>query len=239
MNAADSISAFSLKRSTGHAKAARRPVSSAYGTQVIAHSAPLHRGGEPEQQCEHGKENVIIRDWAAETHVRDAARCGGSHQANSGADIVPVAAKDADQLGRGDGGHGEIMAAQPEGGGTDQNREDEADGDSKWHPRDRRPTEMGKYREGRIRAGAEEDGMSDRNLAGVTANEVPCRGGDGCQQHQRADPLVEYVGDEQGPDDDRGGQQPCCGDPQFHAVPSNPCGRTHSTARNSAYTTAS
>ena len=44
-----------------------------------------------------------------------------------------------------------------------------------------------------IGAEAEEHGVADRDLTGIAADDVPGRGADGGQQHQRAQPLVDRI----------------------------------------------
>src|SRR6476469_5711069 len=91
----------------------------------------------------------------------------------------------------------------------------------------------------RIGAAPEEHDMSNRDLAGIAADDVPRRRGDRVEQHQRSETLLEGCREQQGISDDkrqyhRGPQQA-----PHHILPMRPCGRNQRKPRNSEYTTMS
>ena len=104
----------------------------------------------------------------------------------------PVDDEHAHQLGDGDGRHAEVVAGEPQRRHADH-RGDAARDQQHAERRagDRRPAEMGIDHDRGIGAGAEEHRMADRDLAGIAADDVPGRGADRRQQHQRAEPLVD------------------------------------------------
>ena len=69
--------------------------------------------------------------------------------------------------------------------------------------------------------------MTDRDLAGIAADQVPGGGGDCRQQHQRRDALQERV-TQQERDGRQNHQQRGAGCGLLHARPNRPCGRTQS-----------
>src|ERR1043166_5108673 len=177
------------------AEAPRRPLAGADGAPIVTHSAALQVPGEHQQAGEHDEEQIIIGNGTAEREVEPGARHRWSHQAGRRAHEVPVADGDADQVGDRDGGHGEIMAVQAERGQPDDDRNAEADHDRERHAGDRGKSEMGEREQRQIGADAEEHRMADRDLPGVTAQDVPRRGADRRDQHVGAHAAVEIVGD--------------------------------------------
>ena len=127
------------------------------------------------------------------------------------------------------------MPGQPQRRHADHRRDQHGDEGADRGAGDGRQAEVGVDGDGRIGARAEEDGMADRHLAGIAADQVPRRGADGGQQHERAEPLV----DRQARRQQRIGQGERADDAgkeiaPHHALPIRPCGRVHSTSTNSA-----
>ena len=88
----------------------------------------------------------------------------------------------------------------------------------------------------RIGAEAEEHAVADRDLPGIAADDVPGGGGNRRQQQGHADVEIKRLG-KQRTDKAAGTLQdrriPAHGLCLFHALPINPCGRSHSSATNS------
>src|SRR6185312_13989025 len=219
-----------------HAEAARRALAGANGAQVISQPAHLHVPGDEQQQHQHAEEDVVVGHGAAEGEVPPVHRHRRALEADGGAEQVGIADDDADELGDRDRRHAEIMALQPEGRRADHQREHEAHGDAERHADERRQLPLLKDEQRQIGAGAEEHGVRDRDLAGIAADDVPCRGADRREQDQGAHVLQEGgaagAGDEPGiKQRHRAEREP---EPAHHAVPKRPCGRSHSNATKRA-----
>src|SRR5260221_13705798 len=217
-----------------HAEAARGALAGADGTPVIAHAPALEEPGEAEDDGEHGEEDIVIGNGAAEGEVEYRAGYGGPHHADRGAEEIPVADDDADELRHRDRRHREIMALQAEGRHADDDSDENADDHAERHAEDRRQLPLGIKQQRRIGAGAEEDGMADRDLPGIAADDVPCRGGDRSEQQVGAHALIEGAGEDPGIEQQRRRDDDPGPSHSPAAFPISPCGRTHRIRTKSA-----
>ena len=85
-----------------------------------------------------------------------------------------------------------------------------------------------------IGAAAEEHDMADRDLAGIAADDVPGRGRDRIEQHQRAEPLLERRREQQRIGDHQRQRHRWPEQAAHHDLPIRPCGRNQRKETNSA-----
>src|SRR5438309_4312291 len=218
-----------------HAEAARRALARADGAPIVTHAAALQMPGEQQQAGEHDEEQIIIGNRAAEREIEPGARHSGPHQAGRGADEIPVADGDADQLGDRDGGHGKIMAVQAEGRQPDHDRHAEADHDGERHAGNRREPQMREREQRQVCPDSEKHRVADRDLAGIAAEDVPGGGADRREQHVGAHAAVEIVRDQPRIEDEQSRDEDAEPD-HAPALPNRPSGRTHRMATNRPYT---
>src|ERR1700761_5708102 len=92
------------------------------GAKIKAEAAALDDRGGRQQHGEHAKEDIIVRQLAAERQVPPASSGRRALQTDGRADQTPGAGEDSDQLGHRERRHAEIMSGQPEGRQTDCER---------------------------------------------------------------------------------------------------------------------
>src|SRR5260221_1111063 len=217
-----------------HAEAPRRALAGADGAQIISQAAALHVPRDQQQHREHAEEDIVVGHGAAEGEVPPMLRYRRALQADGGAEEIPVADDNADELGHRDRRHAEIMALQAEGRQSHDQRQEEAHADAERHAQERRQAPLLIKQQRQIGAGAVEHGMADRDLPGIAAEDVPGGRADRCEQHQRAHVLQEgsavAAGDEPGKKQQRRREREPA--PAHHAVPNNPSGRSPNRATN-------
>jgi hypothetical protein len=188
------------------------------------------------QKCQHDQEEIVVRQLAAEREIPPAARDRGTLQADRGANEIPGAGENPDQLGDRDGGHAEIMSGQPESRHADHNRKPDRERDRDRDGGHRRPTPLRVEQQRRVGAEPEEHAVADGNLPGIAADDVPRRCRDRGQQERHADIAIERPGQHQRIDEQRcreHNNDQARGQNFGHAFPINPCGRNQSSATNS------
>src|SRR5579862_131179 len=218
-----------------HAEAPRRAFAGLDGAQIEAEAAAFERGSDGEQHAEHGKKDVVVWQLAAERQVPPAAAGRRALQADRRADEGPGAGEDADQFGYRNGRHAEIMPGEPERRHADHDSECDGEHDAGRDAGERRPAPQVVEQQRRVGAEPEEHAVADRDLSGITANDVPGRRGDRREQEGHADIAIERSCERK-----RIKQQPRRQNDQaesrreniLHALPISPCGRNHSKATN-------
>ena len=180
-----------------HAERARGALARLDGAQIVAEARALDRPGDEQQDHEHAEEDVVVRKLAAERQVVPAASDRRALQADRGADEIPGADHEADQLGDRDGRHAEIVALQAEGRHADDDREHEAHHDADRHADQRRQLPLVIDQQRQIGADAEEHAVADRDLPRIAADDVPGRGRDRGEQQRDADVEIEGVGEDE------------------------------------------
>src|SRR6202140_994450 len=223
----------------GRAERTRRAFGIPDGTEIESHPAVGHPPGDAERDAKHRQEQVVVRQRRNEREIEHVARHAGATEANASPQIAGIGDDQPAEFGNRDRRHAEIMAGQPQRRDADNGRYRDADDDAGGNSDQRRQSEMGVGAHRRIGAAAEEHHMPDRHLAGIAADDVPGRGRNGIEQHQRAEPLLEWrrepqrIGDHQR-QHHRGPQQA-----PHHVLPIRPCGRNQRKPRNKEYTTMS
>ena len=203
-----------------HAERARGAFARLDGAQVVAKARALDRPGDEQQDPSVDEKDVVVRDLAAEREVVPAAPDRRALQADRRADEIPGADHEADQFGDRDGRHAEVMALQAERRHADHDREHERHHDADRHADDRRQLPVMIDQQRQIGADAEEHAVSDRDLPGIAADDVPGRCRDRGEQQRDADIEIERVGEDQRIDEEHDGER----DGGFHRVTPCPAG---------------
>src|SRR5664280_193525 len=144
------------------------------GGEGRAESAP--RDGERDPDERHGEERH-------RSEVRlEVVRARGHPEPARAAREREARRHDAHGLSDADRGDGEVRAPQPERGIADDHRESPGEERAERQREDRRRATQGE-KHGRVGADPEKSGVTDRNLAGEAAEEVPRRGQHDGQRH--------------------------------------------------------
>src|SRR5437660_849824 len=180
-----------------HAEAARGALAGLDRAQIITETAAFDLEGRVEHDRQHGQKDVVVRQLAAEGEIPPAAPDRRSLQADRGADEIPRADEDADQLGDRDRGHAEIVALQAKRRHADHECKTETDENPGGNARDRRQAPQMIEQQRRIGADAEEHAVTDRYLPGIAADDVPGRCRDRREQKCNPDVPIERAGEDE------------------------------------------
>lgn len=193
---------------------------------VVRREHPAHR-----EQRDEVEERLLALPVDGAAEERDLGQRGDEQAHGAVRQRLPVERDEPRDLGDGEGGEREVRAAQAKAQVADRQREDRRDQAAERNAVPRRELELEVQDHRRVRADAEERGVSERHLTRVAAEQVPREPEQ--RPHQHRDREVQQklvVGEprqcEQEDDRDRRG------DP-VHArpTPKRPCGRNRSTSR--------
>jgi hypothetical protein len=158
----------------------------------------------------------------------------GHEEAARPSDPVPADHERLHDLAYRDRGDGEVVSAQPEHRVADDLRQQDGEERAREHARPRCQAEARDEHRRGVGAGAEEDGMAERDLAAVAGEHVP-----GLSQHRVEEDHDHHVareglGEGEGEGDEAGQDYEAARDlegARHQNRPNRPCGRQRTTAR--------
>src|SRR3954451_6933175 len=183
-----------LAAAHGNAEAARRALAGTQRTQVKAEPATLQPPRCCENDREQRQEQIVIWKPAPEGQIPYAAPDGGALQADRRTKRFCRRDEKADKLSDRNRRHAEIVPLQAERRDPDENGKDEAHNNAEGKPGDRRPFPELVDEQRQIGAGAEEHRVTDGDLAGIAADNVPRGSRCGGEQQRRADVDIKRAG---------------------------------------------
>jgi len=141
--------------------------------KIKTHPAAGHPPGDAKRNREHGQKQIVIRQRRYEREVEHVSWHSRAAQPDRGAEIFGVGDDQADKFGHRNGRHTEIMAGQSQRRHADDGRNRHARHNAGGNADQRRQREMRIRAHCRVGTASEKHDMTDRNLAGIAADNVP------------------------------------------------------------------
>ena len=164
------------------------------GDEIVSHPRALDPPGDREPDRQQRQRDVVVRRLAFELHhQRSVAEIGHGRPLGAPRKIAKFQKQQHQDLRRRDRGDGEIRSAQPKAQRADRKARQHGHDAAGQHSDPRRNAKSDEQDRRCVGAQAEIGGMTERQLLGVTAHEVPGDANEGEQQYPDEDVDGESV----------------------------------------------